>query len=199
MILTTPDEIQTWLTAPVESEARKLRRPLPDRSLKIIAAGARPKHGDLAARRATAGSRVLLLQRNISFYSACEGRGVPLYSFFLINHLGEPFEASECSFDSDREACAHAEAIASRRGYPVEVKSDGVRIKLAPLMTWKAEEWLDRTRPSQFFASRGVHPRLVRPPSCVQCRRPMDSADAKLCETCRSTPGGRRVPSERQP
>ncbi len=35
VILTTPDEVETWLT----SEARALQRPLPDGSLKIVARG----------------------------------------------------------------------------------------------------------------------------------------------------------------
>ena len=38
VILTTPDEIETWLTAPW-SEARALQRPLPDPQLRIVAAG----------------------------------------------------------------------------------------------------------------------------------------------------------------
>jgi putative SOS response-associated peptidase YedK len=38
VILTTAEEIETWLTAPTE-QALKLQRPLPDGSLKIIARG----------------------------------------------------------------------------------------------------------------------------------------------------------------
>jgi putative SOS response-associated peptidase YedK len=38
VILTEPEEIETWLTAPAE-EALKLQRPLPDSSLKIVATG----------------------------------------------------------------------------------------------------------------------------------------------------------------
>lgn len=38
VILTTPDEIETWLSAPAD-QALKLQRPLPDGSLKIIARG----------------------------------------------------------------------------------------------------------------------------------------------------------------
>lgn len=38
VILTTPEEIETWLMAPTE-EAMKLQRPLPDGSLKIVARG----------------------------------------------------------------------------------------------------------------------------------------------------------------
>jgi putative SOS response-associated peptidase YedK len=38
VILTEPDEIETWLTAPAE-EALKLQRPLPDNTLKIVVRG----------------------------------------------------------------------------------------------------------------------------------------------------------------
>jgi putative SOS response-associated peptidase YedK len=38
VILTSQDEIETWMTAPAE-EALKLQRPLPDGSLKIVARG----------------------------------------------------------------------------------------------------------------------------------------------------------------
>lgn len=38
VILTTPDEIEIWMTAPWE-EARKLRRPLPTGSLEVVSVG----------------------------------------------------------------------------------------------------------------------------------------------------------------
>ena len=38
VILTTPEEVETWMTAPTE-DAVKLQRPLPDGSLKIVARG----------------------------------------------------------------------------------------------------------------------------------------------------------------
>ena len=38
VILTTPDEVETWMTAPAD-EALKLHRPLPDRTLRIVARG----------------------------------------------------------------------------------------------------------------------------------------------------------------
>ena len=49
VILTTPDEIETWLTAPTEA-ALQLQRPLPDDALTIVARGERKDEaGDLAA------------------------------------------------------------------------------------------------------------------------------------------------------
>ena len=49
VILTTPDEIDTWLTAPTEV-ALQLQRPLPDVALRIVARGERKDEaGDLAA------------------------------------------------------------------------------------------------------------------------------------------------------
>ena len=38
VILTSPDEVETWMTAPAD-EALKLQRPLPDGSLRIVARG----------------------------------------------------------------------------------------------------------------------------------------------------------------
>ena len=38
VILTTPDEVGTWMSAPPD-EALKLQRPLPDGSLRIVARG----------------------------------------------------------------------------------------------------------------------------------------------------------------
>ena len=40
VILTTPEEIETWMTAPAE-EALKLQRPLRDGELRIVATGER--------------------------------------------------------------------------------------------------------------------------------------------------------------
>jgi putative SOS response-associated peptidase YedK len=38
VILTTAEEIETWMTAPAQ-EALKLQRPLPDGALRIVARG----------------------------------------------------------------------------------------------------------------------------------------------------------------
>jgi putative SOS response-associated peptidase YedK len=38
VILTTPEEVETWMTAPPD-DALKLQRPLPDRALRIVARG----------------------------------------------------------------------------------------------------------------------------------------------------------------
>jgi putative SOS response-associated peptidase YedK len=40
VILTTPEEVETWMTGPTE-EALKLQRPLPDGSLKIVVRGSK--------------------------------------------------------------------------------------------------------------------------------------------------------------
>ena len=44
VILTTPNEVETWMTAPPE-EALKLQRPLPDGSLQIVARGVKEDAG----------------------------------------------------------------------------------------------------------------------------------------------------------
>jgi putative SOS response-associated peptidase YedK len=44
VILTTPEECDAWLTAPVE-EALRLQRPLPDRALQIVSKGTKADEG----------------------------------------------------------------------------------------------------------------------------------------------------------
>ena len=48
VILTMPEEVETWMTAPAE-EAMELQRPLPDDALKIVARGEKKDEGGLAA------------------------------------------------------------------------------------------------------------------------------------------------------
>ena len=47
VILTTPEEYETWLTAPTE-KALKLQRPLPDDMLEIVAEGQRSDQPEAA-------------------------------------------------------------------------------------------------------------------------------------------------------
>jgi putative SOS response-associated peptidase YedK len=47
VILTAPEEYETWLTAPAEV-ALKLQRPLPDDMLEIVAEGARSDQPEVA-------------------------------------------------------------------------------------------------------------------------------------------------------
>jgi putative SOS response-associated peptidase YedK len=53
-ILTTGEEIETWLEAPVE-EALRLQRPLPDGSLAVVARGATEDGGDAAIGQGSVG------------------------------------------------------------------------------------------------------------------------------------------------
>jgi putative SOS response-associated peptidase YedK len=45
VILTTPDEVETWMTAPPD-DALKLQPPLPDGALKIVARGVKEDNSD---------------------------------------------------------------------------------------------------------------------------------------------------------
>jgi putative SOS response-associated peptidase YedK len=47
VILTTPDEVETWMTGPQE-EALKLQRPLLDGSLQIVARGVKEDPAEAA-------------------------------------------------------------------------------------------------------------------------------------------------------
>jgi hypothetical protein len=47
VILTTPDEVETWMTAPPD-EALKLQRPLPDGALRIVARGVKEDPAEAA-------------------------------------------------------------------------------------------------------------------------------------------------------
>jgi putative SOS response-associated peptidase YedK len=46
VVLTTPQEVENWMTAPPD-EALKLQRPLPDGSLRIVARGVKEDQATL--------------------------------------------------------------------------------------------------------------------------------------------------------
>ena len=116
--------------------------------------------------------------------------------FFLINHLGEPFEASEWDFEDDQQAKDYAASLLAK-GYPVEVRSEGQRIKLLPIMTWSVEDWLKPhlgpwpltrlARDARFQL--GIRSRIEQA-RCAGCRRPLDeqtaATDDERCAGCRS-------------
>ena len=56
VILTTPEEMNAWMTAPAD-EALNLQRPLPDDALRIVAAGGRQDPRQEATSIATTGPR----------------------------------------------------------------------------------------------------------------------------------------------
>jgi hypothetical protein len=64
-----------------------------------------------------------------------------IYSFSLVNHLGERFRTRSAACADDTAAIAHGESL-ENEGYPVEVHIDGHRLSLSPTPTWSAEPWL---------------------------------------------------------
>ena len=114
---------------------------------------------------------------------------MPTYVFVLINHLGEPFEASELTFEDDRQANAHAASLLTK-GYPVEVRSNGERIKLLPLMTWIVEDWLKPhlgpwplTRSARDVRVQNAFRRLSERPRCRDCHQLLDEQTAAMAES----------------
>ncbi len=121
---------------------------------------------------------------------------MPTYVFVLINHLGDPFEASELNFEDDQQAKAYAASLLAK-GHPVEVRSDGQRIKLLPMMTWSVEDWLTPhlgpwplTRSARDVRFQlGIRSR-IEPARCAGCRQPLNeqtaATDDERCADCRS-------------
>ncbi|MBA4013895.1 MAG: hypothetical protein C0481_18700 [Phenylobacterium sp.] len=64
-----------------------------------------------------------------------------IYSFSLINHLGERFDTRTAACADDAAAIAHGRGF-EREGYPVEVHIDGQRVALSATPTWVPEPWL---------------------------------------------------------
>ena len=72
----------------------------------------------------------------------CGDRGrMRIYSFSLVNHLGERFHTRTAACDDDAAAIAHARRF-EPEGYPVEVHVEGRRVSLSEMPTWSAEPWL---------------------------------------------------------
>ena len=64
-----------------------------------------------------------------------------VYSFSLVNHLGERFCTRTAPCDDDAAAIAHARRF-EHDGYPVEVHVEGRRVSLSAMPSWSAEPWL---------------------------------------------------------
>lgn len=72
----------------------------------------------------------------------CGDRGrMRIYSFSLINHLGERFGTRTAACADDDAAIVEARSFESE-GYPVEVHIDGQRVSLSTTPTWAPEPWL---------------------------------------------------------
>ena len=64
-----------------------------------------------------------------------------VYSFSLVNHLGERFCTRTAPCADDAAALAHGRSFETE-GYPVEVHIGGQRLSLSATPTWSAEPWL---------------------------------------------------------
>ena len=64
-----------------------------------------------------------------------------IYSFSLVNHLGERFRTRTAACADDAAAIAHGRSFESE-GYPVEVHVEGQRLSLSATPNWSAEPWL---------------------------------------------------------
>lgn len=68
---------------------------------------------------------------------------MPIYSFSLINHLGERFGTRQEACPDDHSAIDCAKPF-EEAGYPVEVHIGGRRVSLSSTPPWIAEDWLVR-------------------------------------------------------
>jgi hypothetical protein len=64
-----------------------------------------------------------------------------IYSFSLVNHLGERFRTQTAQCDDDQAAITLGKHFEGE-GYPVEVHLDGRRVALSSLPPWTPEPWL---------------------------------------------------------
>lgn len=72
----------------------------------------------------------------------CGDRGrMRIYSFSLVNHLGERFGTRTAACADDAAALAHGRRFESD-GYPVEIHIEGRRLSLSKTPAWSAEPWL---------------------------------------------------------
>ena len=72
----------------------------------------------------------------------CGDRGrMRVYSFSLVNHLGERFRTRTAPCDDDAAAIAHARRFECE-GYPVEIHIEGRQVAMSATPSWSAEPWL---------------------------------------------------------